>query len=244
MRRIVLIAMVMTIMSFSNSYSQKVFSEVWINGGFGLSLAEMYSINILGEEQWEGIEGDKSYEGVFGLLIGGGIKLFEINENTYFAPSIYYHHLVPGKTILYYYDYDSGTDTYSEYTYETDNTLKDLSINGDFYFKIPKRERTLFLGIGVGVHNVTFKQEFSFEPKITGEVPGLPGIYYNDENDNNKLIDESETKVGINLIAKVKLVQDLFLEGRFEITPGFPQFRLSASYPLWKRKHFSNVKNL
>lgn len=244
MRRIALIAVILVLANFSASHSQNMFSEIWINGGFGLSMPEMYTIDAIGEEHWEGLQGSQSYEGTFGLIIGMGVKLFEIKEGVYFAPSINYQHLVPGEHLIYYLDYFEGREEpYDHYNYSIKNTLQDLSINGDFYFQIPKRERTLYLGVGVGIHNVTFKQEFSGQHTINGqevsvwtvldEIPGLPGV-----TEAKNWIDESETKVGLNLMAKVKLVGDLFLEGRFEIIPGFPQFRISASYPLWKKKKF------
>ena len=239
MRRIAFIAAILILVNFSVSNSQNRFSEIWINGGFGLSIPEMYTIDVLGEEHWEGIQGSKSYEGTFGLIIGMGVKLFEVKEGVYFVPSINYQHLVPGEHLIYYLDYEN--EKYIEYDYRIKNTLQDLSINGDFYFQVPGRERNLYFGVGVGIHNVTFKQEFSFDPEpwqSQERIPGLPGIKPLDESPANNLIDESETKVGLNLMAKVKLVGDLFLEGRIELIPGFPQFRISASYPLWKRKKF------
>ena len=248
MRRIALIAAILVLLNVSASHSQNMFTEIWVNGGFGLSMPEMYTIDVVTEdEHWGGIQGSQSYEGTFGLIVGLGVKLFEIKEGVYFAPSVNYQQLMPGEHLIYYLDYFEGQDEpYIEYDYTIKNTLKDLSVNGDFYFQVPKRERTLYLGIGVGVHSVTFKQEFVFDPELwnsgqhmDGTIPGLPGIRPDtgDEPANN-IIDESETKVGLNLMAKVKLVEDLFLEGRFEIIPGFPQFRLTASYPLWKKKKF------
>ena len=234
MRRTALIAAILVLANFSASHSQNMFSEIWINGGFGLSMPEMYTIDVLGEEYWEEIKGSQSYEGTFGLIIGIGVKLFEIKEGVFFAPSINYQHLVPGEHLIYYLDYVN--EEYIEYDYKINNTLKDLSINGDFYFQVPKRERTLYLGVGVGIHNVTKKHEFSYNPEpwdTQDEIPGLPGV-----TEAKNLIDESETKVGLNLMAKVKLVENLFLEGRIEIIPGFPQFRITASYPLWKKKKF------
>ncbi|MCK4967103.1 hypothetical protein KAS50_08730 [bacterium] len=239
MRRTALIAAILVLANFSASHSQNMFSEIWINGGFGLSMPEMYTIDAIGEEHWEGIKGSQSYEGTFGLIIGMGVKLFEIKEGVFFAPSINYQHLVPGEHLIYYLDYFEQGEEYVEYDYRIKNTLKDLSINGDFYFQVPGRERTLYWGIGVGIHNVTKKHEFSYDPEpwgqgsMTDEIPGLPGV-----TEENNLIDESETKVGLNLMAKVKLVENLFLEGRIEIIPGFPQFRITASYPLWKKKKF------
>ncbi|MFC1557856.1 hypothetical protein ACFL40_00730 [candidate division KSB1 bacterium] len=245
MRRIVLMAVILVLANFAASHSQSMFNEIWINGGFGLSMPEMYTIDATGEEHWDGLQGSQSYEGTFGLVIGMGVNLFKIKEGVYFAPSVYYQHLVPGENLIYYLDYFEGRDPlYDEYNYTINNTLKDLSINGDFYFQVPERERTLYWGIGVGIHNVTKEHKFSFNPlpwftgNIGETIPGLPGIKTETDTPANNLIDESETKVGLNLMAKVKLVEDLFLEGRFEIIPGFPQFRISASYPLWKKKKF------
>ncbi len=230
MKKFTVLLLLMVFAFVSESFSQSFFSEIWGNAGFALSNPKLYTIDKAEEEFFYDL--NQNSEGVFGLFLGLKANLLAINENFYFGPSIYINKLLPG-TALIYIDDPISEDEYRILTNEIKYNLTDLSVNGDFYYKIPKKGSALFSGAGAGIHNVTFKTTFDladnwdragdFEPPITQE---------------DNVIDDSETKVALNLIAKVNLIQNLFLEGRFEFMDGLNQFRIIGTYKLWERKKF------
>ncbi len=243
MKKLVVLILLMIFAFVSGTNSQTFFGEIWGNGGFALSLPKLYTLDI-GEEYEDGkIKNyilNRNTTGAFGLYAGLKVKLFEINKNIYFGPSVYFQKILAG-TELIMFENPLTVDTYELLSNEVKHTISDLNINGDFYFKIPNRERDLFVGAGVGVHNVKFTTAFDLGLNLEEHwrpIANFPDEEFHSFGEPYPEIDDSETKIGLNLFAKIKIVQNLFLEGRFEFVSGLNQFRLTASYKLWERKKF------
>ncbi|NVM03939.1 MAG: hypothetical protein HWN67_16525 [Candidatus Helarchaeota archaeon] len=220
MKKLTLLILLANFIYISGTRAQPIFNELWGNAGFTLALPKLYTLD-LKEDQMDLMN---ISEGTFGLFLGFKANLFEIKKDFYFGPSVYYQYNMPGtQYIMFPEDFVEG------YTQEIQYKISDFSINGDFYYKIPGRERDLYAGAGVGIHDVRFKTKFILEPWRS--VPGL-----NDDDWENDEINESETKVGFHLIGKVKIIQNLFLEGRFEFVSGLNQFKLVWTYKLWSKR--------
>ncbi len=234
MKRLMIFILLIVFILSSKLNAQGLFNEVWGNGGFTLALPKLYSLDL--ERDIEGNSTDNlilthPYEGAFGLFLGLKLNLYETKNAFYFGPSVYYQKFFAGTELILFeedFDLETGTSTIQE----VKKTISEFSINGDFYYKIPKRERDLYIGAGVGVHNVKFVTNFKLDPLRTF-------VNFHDFGLENNEIDESETKVGVNLICKVKIVQNLFLEGRFELMNGLNQFKLVWTYKLWGKKNNS-----
>lgn len=228
MKRLMFFILLIIFILSSKSNAQGLYNEMWGSGGFTLALPKLYSVDL--ERDAEGNSTNNLLlthpnEGAFGLYLGLKLNLYETKNGFYFGPSVYYQKFFTGtELILFEEDLEAGT------IQEIKKTISEFSINGDFYYKIPKRERDLYVGAGVGVHNVKFVTNFKLDPPRT--IINFPDF---DPVVNNE-INESETKVSVNLIYKVKIVQNLFLEGRFELMNGLNQFKLVWTYKLWDRK--------
>ena len=189
MKKLVVLILLMIFAFVSGTNSQTFFGEIWGNGGFALSLPKLYTLDI-GEEYEDGkIKNyilNRNTTGAFGLFAGLKVKLFEINENVYFGPSVYFQKIL-------------------------------------------------------AVHNVKFTTAFDLGLNLEEHwrpIANFPDEEFHSFGEPYPEIDDSETKIGLNLFAKIKIVQNLFLEGRFEFVSGLNQFRLTASYKLWERKKF------
>ena len=240
MKKLVIQILIMIFALVSGTNSQTFFSEIWGNAGFALSLPKLYTLDTEAafSEPVDEYILNSSTTGAFGLYAGLKVKLFEINEHVYFGPSIYIQKILAG-TELIMFENPIDANNYQFLSNEVKHTISDLNINGDFYFKIPSRERELFVGAGVGIHSVKFKTALDIglgEEAYWREIANFPGEGSYSFDEPYPKIDDSETKIGLNLIAKIKLIQNLFLEGRFEFVSGLNQFRLTASYKLWDRK--------
>jgi len=221
MKKPTLLILLMAFIYVSGTRAQPIFNELWGNAGFTLALPKLYTLERIGLNQLDLMN---ISEGTFGLFLGFKANLFEIKKDFYFGPSVYYQYNMPGTQYIMFPE-DFPTESLPGYTQEIQYKISDFSINGDFYYKIPARERDLYAGAGVGIHDVRFNTKFILE--------GYSRLPEFDENDE---IDASETKVGFHLIGKVKIIQNLFLEGRFEFVSGLNQFKLVGTYKLWSKR--------
>jgi len=219
----VIVLLLMAFIYASGIRAQSIFNELWGSAGFTMSRPQLYSINLVtpaeGDDYFNLFSESKD---VTGLFLGFKANLFEIKDYFYFGPSVYYQHFYP--EVRYE---DTGID---EPLQMIDYTISDFSINGDFYFKVLRRERSLFVGLGVGIHDVRFKTNFFLEPQR--DIHAYPDF---DPVENNE-IDDSEKKVAFHLIGKVEISKNVSLEARFEFLPDFNQFKLVWAYSLWDRR--------
>lgn len=218
----VVVLLLMAFIYASGTRAQAIFNQLWGSAGFTISRPQLYSINLVtpaeGDDYFNLLSESKD---VTGLFLGFKANLFEIKDYFYFGPSIYYQHFFP--EVQYE---DTGVDDFLQ---RIDYTISDFSINGDFYFKVLRRERSLYVGLGVGIHDVRFKTNFFLEPPRD--------IRPNSDFDpvENNEIDDSEKKVAFHLIGKVEISKNVSLEARFEFLPDLNQFKLVWAYSFWNR---------
>lgn len=220
----VIVFLLMAFVYASGTRAQSIFNELWGSAGFTVSRPLLYSIKLVTPDPGKGDDYFNLFsesKDITGLFLGFKANLFEIKDYFYFGPSVYYQHFYP--EVRYE---DVGEDYYQEIHY----TMSDFSINGDFYFKVLRRERSLFVGLGVGIHDVRFKSRFFLEPPR--DIPAYPDF---DPVANNE-IDDSEKKVAFHLIGKVEISKNVSLEARFEIMNDLNQFKLVWAYRLWGRR--------
>lgn len=218
----VIVLLLMAFIYASGTRAQTIFNGLWGAAGFTISHPQLYSINLVtpaeGDDYFSLFSESKD---VTGLFLGFKANLFEFKDYFYFGPSVYYQHFFPEVQYV-----DTGIDDFLQ---EVDYTISDFSINGDFYFKVLRRERGLYVGLGVGIHDVRFKSKFFLEPPR--DIPTFPDF---DPVENNE-IDESEKKVARHLMVKIEISRNVSLEARFEFMNDLNQFKLVWAYSFWNR---------
>ena len=224
MKKLSMIILFMFFICSSGTRAQSIFNGFWGSTGITISRPEVYRLNfVTAQDDDDYFNLYNETKDITGLFLGLKVNLFEIKDYFYFGPSLYYLHFFPEIQ----YEEGGAEDIYYQ---EIDYTISDFSINGDFYFKLLKRERSIYAGLGVGIHDVRFRTKFFLDPPR--DIPYFPEF---DPEENNE-IDESEKKVAFHLIGKVDLSEKISLEARFEFMSELNQFKIVWAYNFWRRR--------
>ena len=230
MKKLIYYLLLLSLIIPVNLKAQNYFNQVLAEVGFSNLRPNLYEFRFDVNEKMYPKQVAKISTGLF---LGFKVELFKIGKNISFVPGVYYDLVFAEDTAE---DLDLPGDGIIEASYSLiEYSVSDISANGDFYYRIRTASRDYFLGAGIGIHSVDHKTTFIMDPKFAPTGP-LDNYIDTDVFDPGDIYDNGETKVAVNIIAKMDMGEKITFEGKLELMSEFSQFRFGLSYKLWERK--------